>query len=72
MKYSGTPPNPTNTNMIATVDSGANIHLARQATATMALVTIENEMKARLPDGNTKESTHISTLHLPGIIKQMR
>ena len=29
------PPNPTNNNMIAIADSGANIHLERQATPTM-------------------------------------
>ena len=56
--------------MLAITNSGANIHLARQATPTMAPVIMENETKARLPDGSTMESTHIATLQLPGLSKQ--
>ena len=51
--------------MLAIADSGANIHLVRQATPTMARVIMNNEMKARLPDESTMESTHIATLQLP-------
>ena len=58
--------------MIAITDSGANIHLARQATPTMAPVIMDNKMKARLPDGITMESTHIATLQLPGLSKLAR
>ena len=67
-----TPPNSTSTNMLAIADSGANIHLARQATSTMDPSIMDNEIKARLPDGSTMESTHISTLHLPGLRKLVR
>ena len=55
--------------MLAIAGSGANIHLARQATSTMDPLVIDNEIKARLPDGSTMESTHIATLQLPGISK---
>ena len=33
---------------------------------------MENDMKSRLPDGITPDSTNISTLHIPGISKQAR
>ena len=56
--------------MPAITDTGANIHLAKQATPTMSPVMMENDMKARLPDGSTMESTHISTLQIPVLIKQ--
>ena len=55
--------------MLEITDSGANIHLARQATPTMAPVIMDNEMKSRLQYGGTMDSTHIATLQLPGIIK---
>ena len=58
--------------MLAIADSGANIHLARQATPTMAPVIMDNEMKARLLYGITMESTHIATLQLPGLSKLAR
>ena len=70
LNYIDTPTNPTSTNMLAISDSGANIHLARQATPKMAPVMMENETKARLPDGSTMEYTHIATLQLPGLSKQ--
>ena len=70
INYIDTPPNPTCTNMLAIVDSGVNINLARQATPTMPAVMTENEMKAILPDGSTMESTHIATLQIPGLSKQ--
>ena len=50
-----TPPNPTSTNMLEISDYGANIHLSRQATPTMAPVIVDNEIKSRLPDGSTME-----------------
>ena len=58
--------------MLPIVDSGANIHLAKQATHTMDPVIMYNYVKARLPDGSTMESTHIETLQIPGISKQAR
>ena len=51
--------------MLAIIDSGTNIHLARQATPKMDSVMMDNEMKARLPDRRTMESTYIATLKLP-------
>ena len=42
INYIDTPHNPTITNMIAIADSGANIHLSRQTTHTMAPVITEN------------------------------
>ena len=70
INYIDTPPNPTNTNMLEIEDSGVNIHIARQATPTMAPVIMENETKARLPDGRTIDYTHIATLQIPGLSKQ--
>ena len=58
--------------MLAVVDSGTNIHISRQATPTMAPVIMDHEMKAILPNGSTMESTHISTLQLPGLSKLAR
>ena len=66
------PPDPTSSNMLETTDSGENIHLSKQATTKMAPVITSNKMTARLPDGSTIESSHIATLHLPGLIKQAR
>ena len=65
-------PNPTINNMPAITDSGANIHLAKKATPTMAPVIMENEMKARLLYGSTMESTNMETIQLPGLSKQVR
>ena len=65
INHTNTPSNPTSTNMLSIADSGAYIHLARQATPTMAPVIMDNEMKAILTDGSTMDSTHISTLQLP-------
>ena len=67
-----TPPNPTSTNMLEISDSGANIHLSRQATPTMFPVIMDNKMKERLPDGSTMESTHIATLQIPGLSRLAR
>ena len=72
MNHTNTPSNPTSTNMLSITDSGAYIHLARQATPTMAPVIMDNEMKAILTDGSTMDSTHISTLQLPGLSKPAR
>ena len=58
--------------MLEITDSGANIHLERKSTPTMAPVMMENNIKARLPDGFTMESTHIATIHIPGLRKQTR
>ena len=72
INYINTPPNQTSTNMLNFADSGANMNLARQATPTMATLIMENEMKARLPDGIIMESTHIATPQLPVLSKQER
>ena len=58
--------------MVAITDSGENIHLARQGTPKMASVTINHEMKARLSDGSTMDSTHIATLQLLGLRRLAR
>ena len=39
--------------MLDITDSGMNINIARQATPTMEHLIVDNEMKARLPDGST-------------------
>ena len=53
INHMDTPSNTTCTSMLEIADSGANIHLARQSTPAIAPVVIDNEMKARLPDGST-------------------
>ena len=58
--------------MLEIADSGANIHLAKQATPKMAPVMMSNDIKARLTDVITIESSQISTLQLPDISKQAR
>ena len=58
--------------MIAIVDSVAKIHLARKATPKTAPIIMDNEMKARLPDGSTMESTAIATLQLTGLSSLVR
>ena len=68
--FIGTPPNPPSNNILAIIDLGANIHVAKQATTTMSPLIMPNEMTAKLPDGITMESLRIVTLQLPGIIKQ--
>ena len=42
IKNIDTPSNPTSTNMLAIPDSGANIHLARQANHTTAPVIMDS------------------------------
>ena len=58
--------------MLVIADSGAHIYLVRQVTPTMVPVIMDIEMKARLPDGSTMESTHIATLQLPGVSRLVR
>ena len=58
--------------MIEIADSGENIHLSKQATTITAPVITSNEMTERLTDGSTIESSHISTIQLSGISKQVR
>ena len=48
-----TPPNLNSTTMLAIADSGANIHLSRQATPTMDSLIMYHEMKARILDEST-------------------
>ena len=67
-----TPPNSPSKNTISISESGANIHLEKQATTTMAPIIISNYMTTRLIDGSTMESSHIVTLQLPGLSKQAR
>ena len=52
----GIPPKPSSKNTLEIADSGANIHLEKQATRTMASVIISNDMTERLPDGSTMDS----------------
>ena len=49
----GPTPNSPSNNMLSIADSGANIHLAKKATTTMAPVIMSNEMTAILLDGST-------------------
>ena len=72
LNYIDTPPNPNSNNILEIADSGANIHVAKQATPTMASVIMDNGMKARLPNGIIMESTNIATLQVLGLIKQVR
>ena len=58
--------------MLVITDSGANINLAKQATATMSPIIISNEMTARLPDGIIMDSSHIAKLQLPCQSKRAR
>ena len=67
-----TPPHPNSTNMLEIADSSTNIHLSIQATPIMAHLIMDNEMKARLTDGSTMESTHIATLQIPDLSKIAR
>ena len=50
--------------MLSIEDSRANIYLAIQSNPTMAPLMMDNEMKVRLPDGSTMESTHNVTLQI--------
>ena len=52
------------------IDSGANIHPAKKFTTTMVPVIISYDMKARIPDGTTMESSQIATLQLLSLSKQ--
>ena len=72
MNYIDTPPILTSNNMLAIVDSGANIHLEKQATPAMPLVMMVNDMKAILPYGSTMDSTHTATFQLLGPSKESR
>ena len=45
INHINTPTNPTSTNMTAIAYYGANIHLARKATPTIAPTIKDNEMK---------------------------
>ena len=56
--------------MLAITDSSENIHLEKQAITITPPLIISNETIARLPDGNTMESSHIATIQISGIIKQ--
>ena len=58
--------------MLQIAYSGENIHLVKQSTTTMATIIMSNEMTSRIPYGIAMESSHISTLQIPGIMKQAR
>ena len=66
------PPNPTSNNMLSIEDSGANLHIAKQATSYMSPVIMSTEMTARLTYGITVESLHIATHQILGLRKQAR
>ena len=55
INYIDTPPNPNNNNMPAITDSGATIHLERQATPTMAPLIMSSYTKKRLSHGSKME-----------------
>ena len=66
---------PTNSSIKYTLEIaylGTSIHLANQPTPTMAQVILSKEIKARIPDGSTMESSHVATLRIPGLRKQAR
>ena len=67
-----TPTNYLSKHTLSIIDSGVNIHIAKQATTKMALVIISNYMTARLPDGSTIYLSCIATLQLSGPNKQAR
>ena len=71
MNCIGTQPSSPSNKMPAIADSGASTHLAKQDTTTMAPVIMSNEMKSILPDGITIEYSHITTLQVPGLSKQV-
>ena len=56
--------------MLAITYSGANIHVAKQATPTMAPVIMLNDITSRLLNGSTMDSSQIAILQLTGISKQ--
>ena len=58
--------------MLSITDSGVNIHPEKKSTTTTTPMIMSNEMTEKIPDGSTMESSHISTLQLPGLIKQVR
>ena len=58
--------------MLEITDSGANMQLGRQANPKMDPVIMENDMKAKLLDGSTMDSTHIATIQLIVLSNQAR
>ena len=58
--------------MLEITDSGSNIHLSRKVTPIMATVIMDNEMKAKLPDGSTMESKYIATLQISCLSRIVR
>ena len=65
-----TPPTYPSKHTLEIADSGANIHISKQATPTMDPVIISKDMTSRLPDGSTTESSHIATLQILVLSKQ--
>ena len=62
INYIYIPPNTTSNNMLEIADSGANIHPEKYATPTIPPAMMENDMKARLPDGSTANYSQIAKL----------
>ena len=58
--------------MLEIADSGAKMHLLKQANPTMAPLIMANYMKARLPDGSTMKSSYTAALQILGLSKQER
>ena len=54
---------------LAITESGANIHIANQATPTMAPVIISKDMTERIPDRITIELSYVATPQLIGMSK---
>ena len=67
-----TPPNSPKKYTLATDGSGANTHLANEATPKMAPVIMSKHITARLPDITTMESSHVATIHIPGLTRKSR
>ena len=65
-----TPPNSHITQMLEITYSYVNTHISKQSTSSMVPVIMSNYVTARIPDGSTTQSSHIETIHLPGISKQ--
>ena len=67
-----TPHNYPSKHTLVVTDLGVNIHIFKQYTTTINPVIISNDMTERIPDGSTIDSSHITTLQLPGLSKKAR
>ena len=65
-----TPPNSPRKYTPTIIDSGAKFHPENETTQTMSPVIMSKNMTERLPYGSTMDSSHVETLHLPGLTKK--